>query len=278
MKRLIMLISAFVIALCANAQVQYGNEPSAGSYYNTGDARIYYEVYGKGSPVVLLHGGIYGYISDFDFLIPELSKKFMVIAIATRGHGKSELGHQPLSYSLFAEDSYKVIRHLTKDSVILIGFSDGAEQAYYIAANHPDAVKKMVAIGGNFGATDYNAEGKKFINALNAEYIEKNEQAFFSPRKKIMPEPARFDEFVNDMAAVWRDSVYVSKKIIATIRCPALIMAGENDGCPVEQYTALYRLLQNGHLAIIPGSDHLVFLRQPELTAAVIWSFIGVNK
>lgn len=278
MKKLTMMLWAFVMGGSIYAQVPYGTNPAAGKYFNTGDANIYYEVYGTGRPVVLLHGGIYGYISDFESLIPELSKKFMVIAIATRGHGKSELGHQPLSYKLFAEDSYKVIRHVTADSTILIGFSDGADQAYYIAADHPDAVKKLVAIGGNFGSVDFQGDGKKFIDALNADYIEKNDREFFAPRKKIMPDPARFDEFVNKMAAVWRDSVYVSKKTIAAIQCPALIMAGEKDGCPVEQYVAIYRLLIDGHLAIIPGSDHLVFLRQPKLVSEIITSFLGTNK
>jgi pimeloyl-ACP methyl ester carboxylesterase len=274
MKRLTMIIWACLMMECIHAQVPYGNNPAAGKYFNTGDANIYYEVYGAGPPVVLLHGGLYGYISDFEDIIPQLSKKYMVITIATRGHGKSELGHQPLSYQLFAADSYKVIRHVTADSVILIGFSDGADQGYYIAADHPEMVKKLVAIGGNFGSADYTGGGKQFIDALNAGYIEKNEQAFFAPRKKIMPDPARFDEFVNDMAGVWRGKVYVSKEKIAAIQCPSLIMAGENDGCPIEQYTTLFRLLKKGHLAIIPGSDHLVFLRQPKLMAEIIWSFI----
>src|ERR1700733_5650094 len=156
MKKLTLIMCACILARFVNAQVPYGNNPAAGSYFNTGDANIYYEVYGSGKPLVLLHGGIFGYITDFESFIPELSKKYRVIAIATRGHSKSELGKQPLSYKLFSEDAYKVIRHLTTDSATVIGFSDGADQAYYLAADHPDAVKKLIAIGGNFGATDFS--------------------------------------------------------------------------------------------------------------------------
>lgn len=145
MNKLFMLLIGMAIAQSIYAQVPYGNNPAAGKYFNTGDANIYYEVYGSGRPLVLLHGGISGYISDFDSIIPELSKKYMVIAIATRGMGKSELGHQPLSYGLMAKDAYKVTRHVTPGSVILIGFSDGADQAYYVAADHPEAVKKLIA-------------------------------------------------------------------------------------------------------------------------------------
>ena len=82
-----------------NAQdTQYGTNDKAGHYLNVGDAKIYYEVYGEGIPVVLLHGGDHGYIDEFKKYIPVLSKQFKVIAIATRGYGKSEIGTKPFSY------------------------------------------------------------------------------------------------------------------------------------------------------------------------------------
>src|SRR5688572_23400591 len=72
--------------------VPYGANPKAGHYVQAGDARIYYEVYGKGRPVVILHGGVFGSIYEMSEFIDSLKKKFQVIAISTRGHGKSELG------------------------------------------------------------------------------------------------------------------------------------------------------------------------------------------
>src|ERR1700728_3212304 len=74
----------------------FGNNPSAGHYLPMKDkTKIYYEVYDSGNPIVLLHGGLYGDISEYRKLIPQLSKHFQVIAIETRGHAKSEIGHQP---------------------------------------------------------------------------------------------------------------------------------------------------------------------------------------
>jgi len=143
MKALIVFLFA-TIPFKSFTQAIYGNNAAAAHYLNVGDANIYYEIYGSGKPVVLLHGGIWGYLDDYKDLIPVLSKKYQVIAIATRGHGKSELGSEKFSYQLFSEDSYKVIKHVTKDSVIVIGFSDGADQAYYLAANHPEVVKKLI--------------------------------------------------------------------------------------------------------------------------------------
>src|SRR5690349_18739075 len=77
--------------------IPYGDNPKAGKYVQSGDARIYYEVYGEGPPLLLLHGGYYGYISEYEPYYPDLTKNFKVIAVATRGHGRSEIGHTPLT-------------------------------------------------------------------------------------------------------------------------------------------------------------------------------------
>jgi pimeloyl-ACP methyl ester carboxylesterase len=266
------LVMAF--SMCTNAQTPYGDNPAAGHYVNVGDANIYYEVYGTGKPVVLLHGGIFGYIDEYNELIPALSKNYMVIAVATRGHGKSGLGNKPLSYKLFADDTYKVIQQITKDSVLVIGFSDGADLGYYLAAEHPATVKKLVAIGGNWGATDFTGGDKTFNDSLNAAWFAKNMGQFITERKKLMPEPERFDEFVNKLADVWRQDVYVTPETIKAIKCPTMIAAGQNDGCPIEHYTAIYRLLQHGEMAIVPGCDHLVLPCKPKLMVEIIRGFL----
>lgn len=68
-----------------------------------------------------------------------------------------------------------------------------------------------------------------------------------------MPEHARYDEFINKMADMWREKVYVTKEKIPAIQCPALIVPGEGDGCPTEQYVSLYRLLKRDTWLLFPG-------------------------
>jgi len=272
---LIILILLLFSNVTVNAQVPYGNNPAAGKYVNVGDANIYYEQYGSGQLLVLLHGGIFGYIDEFSDIIPELSKHYRVIAIGTREHGKSGLGSKPLSYQLFADDTYKVIKSITSDSVLIIGFSDGADAAYYLAAQHPEMVKKLAAVGGNFGAADFTGGDKDFNDNLNAKWFADNMAQFVAERKKLMPEPNRFDEFVNKLADVWRQNVYVTPETVKAIQCPTLIAAGQNDGCPIEHYVSLYRLLQKGQMAIIPGSDHLVFVHKPALMVQLITGFFN---
>src|SRR5687768_14848472 len=78
--------------------IPYGANPNAGKYANVGDAKIYYEVYGKGQPLVVLHGGIMGSTKEMYQFIDSLSQYYQVIAVSTRGHGKSEIGSDSPTY------------------------------------------------------------------------------------------------------------------------------------------------------------------------------------
>ena len=112
--------------------IPYGDNPATGRYLNVGDAKLYYEVYGTGSPLLLLHGDTFGYIDEFEQYIPLLAEHFKVIAIGMRGHGKSEIGTKTYSYKLFAEDAIAILKNETKDSATVVGFSAGAITAYII--------------------------------------------------------------------------------------------------------------------------------------------------
>src|SRR5882724_6461757 len=161
---LVALATVTPSARASPQQVPYGTNDQAGHYVQTPDARIYYERYGEGgTPVVFLHGGVYGYIDEFSAVIRDGSEKRLVIAIATRGYGRSERGTQPLSHRQFAEDAALVIKALFKpgDKVDVMGFSEGAITGYILASSHPELVRRLVAIGGplgRYGATVENLE------------------------------------------------------------------------------------------------------------------------
>lgn len=129
--------------------IPYGNNPAAGRYGRAGDdARIYYEVYGRGKPLVVLHGGVFGSTYEMGRLIDSLSKTYQIIAISTRGHGKSEIGRAPLTYDQKADDVFAVIQAVTADSVTVLGFSDGAYTGYQLASRYPAQVRKPIAGAG----------------------------------------------------------------------------------------------------------------------------------
>jgi pimeloyl-ACP methyl ester carboxylesterase len=178
---------------------------------------------------------------------------------------------------LFAEDAYTVIRHLTRDSVTVIGFSDGADQGYFLATRHPETVRRLVAIGGNLGTYDMTEETKNGLKQLSAEMLEKNMPDFVTGRKKLMPQPELFGKFVTDLLKVWNQPHYMDETTFSKIGCPTLIVAGEKDGTPVERYVIMHRMLKNAQLAIVPGSDHIVLFRRPKLMNEIILPFVDAQ-
>ena len=271
MKRIRILILFCLSALITNAQnIPYGNNSAAGNYFNVGDAKLYYEVYGKGKPIVLLHGGVYGYIDEFASFIDKLSPGYQVICIATRGHGKSELGKIPCSYQQRAEDAYKVIRHITNDSVLVLGFSDGAYSAFKLAAIHPELVKKLITIGGG----DYPKEGRTGKFNYNPEDLMKNYPDLFKGRVALMPEPDRWRESLTNANRMYNED-FVSTETFSKIKCPVLVMGGDRDDyTKVEAMLKCARSLKDAGLSIIPGCSHVVFFCDFPAVWAPIQSFI----
>lgn len=141
MKRLAILVFVFAI-LCfkGNGQeISYGS--NQGKHISLSGTKIYYEEYGSGVPLLLLHGG-FGSIHDFQEVIPELADHFRVIAIDSPGHGRSEQADS-LSFELMSSYCSELIDAFKLDSVYIIGYSDGGITALLLAEKRPDKIKKL---------------------------------------------------------------------------------------------------------------------------------------
>ena len=234
--------------------VPYGNNPKAGHYLKAGDARIYYEVYGRGKPVVVLHGGIVGSTYEMGQFIDSLSRSFQVIAVSTRGHGKSEMGSQMPTYERKAEDVNAIINPVTKDSVTVLGFSDGAYTGYFLAASHPEKVRKLIAVG----AGEWKQGFRTFNNTRKGLFS--MDSLYFKQQLALMPEPKRFDEWLVTLNKYY-NSLNIGKETLGAIRCPVLVMAGELDqNAPLKTVIAAYGMLPKAQLSIIPNAPHPAFL------------------
>jgi pimeloyl-ACP methyl ester carboxylesterase len=237
----------------ANA-IPYGANPKTGHYIKSGDAKIYYEVYGKGKPLVILHGGIVGSSFEMHEFIDSLSKRYQVIAISTRGHGKSEMGSQVPSYDVKAEDVNAIIKAETKDSATVLGFSDGAYTGYFLAALHPEKVKKLIAIG----AGEWKQGFRTFNN--NRSLFFSMDSLYFKQQLALMPEPQKYDEWLETLNKYY-NLVNVGKETLSRIQCPVMVMAGELDqNAPLKTVIAAYEMIPHAQLSIIPNAPHPVFL------------------
>ena len=268
-----------VFPFLANAQtneIPYGHNAATGHYQTMSDGtKIYYEIYGHGKPLVLLHGDLYGDISEYGKLIPVLQKSFKVIAIETRGHGKSWIGKHSFSYQLFADDATSIIHKEAADSAVIIGFSGGAVTGMLVTLQHPELVRKLVYIGGNqSAATEHPAEIKN-LQSFSGDTVAKWDPNFVKERKALMPEPDRWNDFVEQMKHVWMTRGKVTDQQLKSIGCPVLIVGGDRDEHnPVSQFTSAYSSIKHADLAIIPGSDHIVLYREPELMERIIVEFV----
>lgn len=243
------LIRAFQPPNVVN-KIPYGNNSKAGKFAQTKDAKIYYEVYSKGQPVVLLHGGLFGSTIEFADFIDKLKVNYQVIAISTRGHGKSELGTESMNLEQRASDAMAVIDAVTKEKVTIIGFSDGGYAAYHFAKMYPEKVKKMIVIG----AGELKPRDREFN--FTADMALKMDKPFIEQQQKLMPEPNRLDEMFIELCAYY-NKLTISKELLSAIKCPVMVMAGDNDGGnPVERVVSAARYIPKHQISIIPNTGH----------------------
>ena len=253
----ITLSIAFIFLSCKSfsQDIPYGNNPAAGHYINIDGIKIYYEIYGTGKPLVMLHGGVYGYIDEFAPFIPKLAENFQVICIATRGHGKSEMGKDPFTYEQRADDAYKVIRTITKDSVIVVGFSDGGMSGLKLAALYPQLVKKLIVMG--VGDRPKGRQHEK-LN-YTPEKLMKSDSAFFASRLKLMAEPDRWRECLSKLNDMYNGD-YMSRETFEKFKCPVLLMNGDQDGySTIDEFIQCAKYIHNTQVALIPGCYHVIF-------------------
>jgi pimeloyl-ACP methyl ester carboxylesterase len=236
---------------------QYGDDDRAGKYATVNGIKIYYEEYGKGEPLLLLHGNSVS-INSFRLQIPELSKYFHVYAVDTRGHGKSGDDGTRYSYDLFAADMNALLDQLHLDSVNILGWSDGGNTGLIMAMQYPQKLKRLVTMGAVI-FIDNTVAGKDVFKTLHKEQREllNDSSAYAAGRLRrielLLTEPRhRFEE-------------------LKTIHCPVLVMAGENDIVKEEHTKAIAANIPNAVLLIVPKASHeLPWENAPAFNKAVI--------
>lgn len=246
----------------------YGNNVAVGSYIDVGDAKLYYEVYGEGKPIFIFHGGGVGSAYELGRIIDDLRYENQVIVVATRGHGRSEVGRDPLTYEQKANDMATVIRSLTKAPASIISFSDGAYTAYKLAAMYPELVERVVAIGAGTLKKGY------FSGEMKIEDLQKVDPEFMEIELQIRPEPERTQEFYDSYMKFW-NKMSVGEEVFSKIKCPVLLMVGdEDDHAPVVTVLEAHQMIPNSRLCVIPKAWHGCFNDNYDVSRPAILQFI----
>lgn len=248
MRKIILNLILFqILATIAVAQqkaIPYGNNPAAGKYYHVRGVNMYAEVYGQGKPLLLIHGNG-GNISAFANTIPYFSKKYKVIAVDSRAHGKTVDTKDSLSFEMMADDFAALLDKMHIDSAYVIGWSDGGINALLLAMRHPDKVIKLASTGANLTPDSTALTPPTWADMVKQYQSEKDK-------------PRTTDKAKNDWKIFMLD--YVQPNIpfsaLKAIKCPALIICGDHDLIPIEHTTKIYQAIPRAYLWVVPNSGH----------------------
>ncbi|MBP8849124.1 MAG: alpha/beta fold hydrolase [Breznakibacter sp.] len=237
----------------------FGNNDSTGRFINLKDAKIYYEVYGTGYPLVLLQGNR-SEISAFFKQIPELSNNYQVIAIDTRGQGKSlDYSTGKLRYEQFAEDLKQILDSLKLKKVNILGWSDGGNTALIMSYLYPEYVNKFIAVGAVLNP--YGVEDD-IIERLKKEMLE-------------IDLNAGTNSFDSRMKHLLLEEPNISQSDIKKITSLGLVIVGDRDIVKTEHTNLIVGAIANCQLKILEDASHYVPQEKSEIFNKVVLDFLG---
>lgn len=235
----------------AEIPVKYGSND--GKYLTIRNTRVYYEEYGNGVPLLLLHQGL-GSIENLGAIIPELSGHFRVIAYDAPGHGRSEQADS-LSGALLADYGSALIDQLKLDSVYVMGWSMGGNTALLLGADRPDKVRKVISGASNSKSTGLTQEGHDLLKEYTVEAV-KEDKDWLANYQKLSPQPDKWVKFWEDNQKMWAREIKVPDEKVSSIAVPVMVIRGDRDMIRLEHSIEMYRLLKNGQLCVYPHIGH----------------------
>lgn len=249
---IIMLQAAVLVTYGQQKKIHYGNNPDAGKYYDVNGTKMYCEVYGEGPPLLLTHGNG-GSISAFSKTIPYFAKKYKVIAVDSRAHGKSTDSRDSLSFEMMADDMAALLDAMHIDSSYVIGWSDGGINAILMAMRHPNKVIKFAATGANLWP-DSTALTPATWKGMRDYYGANKDKPRTTAKEK------------NDWKIFMLDWVQPNIKLsaLSVIKCPSLIICGDHDLIPVAHTNQIFQSIKKGYLWVVPNSGHATLIEHTD--------------
>jgi len=278
--RAILLIAIMFIAASSRGQQI---KPSNSGYAPVNGIKLYYEVYGEGKPIILLHGAFYTINMNWGQLIPELSKTRKVIAIEMQGHGHTPYSDRKLDIKTLAKDVEKLMDYLKIDSADVAGYSMGGTVAYQFAVQSPKRLRKLIIISSTYKSNGWLPIGNDALKDFKPEFFDD------TPMKMeydtVAPDKDNWRKFVTQMLAHIGENFNIGDANIAKIAAPVLIIAGDNDGTDKIELMKTYHLLGGGvfadmqpkpksQLAIVPSQGHVSLMMETTTILNYVNSFL----
>lgn len=243
--------------------------PKHSGYAPINNVKIWYAEYGQGSPVILLHGGLTN-ANYWGNLISTLKKKYHVIVMDSRGHGRSSLNNEPLSYHLMAQDVLSLMNFINIKNAAIVGWSDGANIGLDIAIHHGEKVTKLFALAGN--STPEATMDVSKCPAFNA-FTKRIEKEYMT--LSLTPSISNYNSLSQRVEKMQDLEPNFTAKMLKHITIPTLIVAGDHDEAIKRSNTEyMARTIPHAKLLIEPNAGHFVFLQYPKKFANDVLNFL----
>lgn len=240
-----------------------------GKYAAIRTTNIYYETYGKGESLFLLHGGL-SCIDGLRYQIPSFSQSFKVILPERPGHGHTADIAGDYSYEVMAEQTLALMKVLKIKKASFAGYSDGANLLLWLAAKYPARVNRIVLVGGNFHHRGCEPLFQHDLKKQNPKKygVDPRYQAY-SPDA-----PEHYFKVFEKCRKLWLTKPKWKTSLLKKIKCPTLIVAGDRDMIKPEHSIEMMRVIKKSQLAIIPGASHSLLKEKPGIANQIISNFL----
>lgn len=295
-KKTLGLIIMLVFALLISCQQQTNNRtgspenssvaktatPSEAGYVDVNGLKMYYEVYGEGKPLVLLHGSYMTIPLNWSHAIPMFKGRKVIVA-EMQGHGRTRDIARKISYEGMADDVSGLLKHLQIDSADILGYSMGGGVAFQVAIRHPEQVRRLIVLSGSYAHDGWWPDVEASYSSITADIFKG------SPIEKqydsLGNDPKHFPEFVKKVISIDLEPYDWSKEA-NKIKAPLFMAIGDADGIQYEHALTLFRALGGGkmgdihglpksRLAILPGTTHIGMMYRMDWLVPMIDDFLN---
>ena len=261
--RYLLVLSLLMMTGIVSAQssvIPYGKNAKAGKYADIRGFKMYYETYGTGEPLLIIHGNG-GSIGDFNFQIPYFEKKYKIILADSRAQGKSLDNGDSLTYEMMADDLDALLDVLKLDSCYVIGWSDGGINGLLLAMRHPEKVRKLAVTGANLWPDS---------SAIDPYHFTMVSHAYDST--------ALLEKTTNHLRNLkllhlLAHQPHITTEQLGTIKCPTLVIGGDHDIILPQHTLLIAESIPKSYLWILPNAGHATLIFNSEAFNKTVYEF-----
>jgi len=265
------------------AQKPVLQKPDTAGYAPVNGLKMYYEVYGQGKPIVLIHGAYQTISLCWSSLIPDLSKTRKVIAVEMQGHGHTKDIERPFSYQALASDVIELLHYLKIDKADLMGFSVGGTVAMQVAIQKPQLVNKLIILSTPYQYTGWLPEMRTMLKSLKPDFLDQT--PYKAAHESNYADEQKWHGFVSKFIKFDTEDFDLGDENLKNIKAQTLFIFGDNDGVDLMHKAKLYQLcggnifadmtgFPKSQLAILPNTSHVGLIIQPQKIVELVQPFL----